>query len=117
MSSRSNPKYSEPATRKAKAFPVMGTPERLWLGVVLVTWAISTASLVAAVPPTAGPGKKLIEYGWDVPTPGQMKSELPAMEKRPFDGLIFRLAGGHNAFVTKPLEQNQFAEDERILSS
>jgi len=37
------------------------------------------------------------------------------MEKRPFDGLIFRLNGGHNAFVTKPLEPARFAEDERIL--
>ena len=39
------------------------------------------------------------------------------MEKRPFDGLIFRLAGGHNAFVTQPLEPAKFAEDERILRS
>ncbi len=60
-------------------------------------------------------GKKLIEYGWDVPTPAQMREQLGAMEKRPFDGLIFRLAGGHNAFLTKPLDPAQFADDERIL--
>jgi hypothetical protein len=60
-------------------------------------------------------GKKLIEYGWDVPTPAQMRDELAAMEKRPFDGLIFRLNGGHNAFVTKPLDPEKFADDERIL--
>ncbi len=66
----------------------------------------------AALP---GADKKLIEYGWDVPTPAQMRDELPAMEKRPFDGLIFKLSGGHNAFVTKPLEPATFAEDERIL--
>jgi len=65
----------------------------------------------------ASPGKKLIEYGWDVPTPAQMREDLAAMEKRPFDGLIFRLSGGHNAFVTKPLEPASFAEDERILRS
>jgi len=67
---------------------------------------------VAALP---GPDKKLIEYGWDVPTPAQMRDELAAMEKRPFEGLIFRLGGGYNAFVTKPLEPAKFAEDEHIL--
>jgi hypothetical protein len=60
-------------------------------------------------------GKKLIEYGWDVPTPAQMQTELAAMEKRPFDGLIFRLNAGHNAFVTNLLESAKFTEDERIL--
>lgn len=44
-----------------------------------------------------------------------MRDELATMEKRPFDGLIFRLGGGHNAFVTKPLEPDKFAEDGRIL--
>ncbi|HZR18629.1 MAG TPA: hypothetical protein VFE51_15155 [Verrucomicrobiae bacterium] len=68
----------------------------------------------AQVAPTA---KKLIEYGWDVPTPAQMREQLAEMEKRPFDGLIFRLSGGHNAFATKPLDASKFVEDERILPS
>ncbi len=67
----------------------------------------------AAAPP--GLEKKLIEYGWDVPTPVQMRDELAAMEQRPFDGLIFRLGGGHNAFVTQPLDPAKFGGDERIL--
>ncbi|HWV98637.1 MAG TPA: hypothetical protein VNZ64_02980 [Candidatus Acidoferrum sp.] len=62
-------------------------------------------------------GKKLIEYGWDVPTPVQMREELAAMEKRPFDGLIFRLSAGHNAFVTNELDRAKFGEDETILRS
>ena len=61
------------------------------------------------------PSKKLIEYGWDVPTPAQMHEQLASMEKRPFDGLIFRLSAGHNAFVTKPLDPEKFADDERLL--
>jgi len=60
-------------------------------------------------------GKKLIEYGWDVPTVAQMHDRLAAMEKRPFDGVIFRFSGGHNAFVTRPLEPAGFTEEERIL--
>jgi hypothetical protein len=72
-------------------------------------------SLFAGAAPPAPLGKKLIEYGWDVPTPAQMRDELASMEKRPFDGVIFRLAAGHNAFLTKPLESAAFAEDDRIL--
>jgi hypothetical protein len=82
---------------------------------LLTLWTVLAGSFfpVAAQP---GPtGKKLIEYGWDVPTPIQMRDELAAMEKRPFDGLIFRLNAGHNAFVTKPLDPAKFAEDESIL--
>lgn len=82
----------------------------LFLAIVLA------APLFAANPPFATiPGKKLIEYGWDVPTPAQMRDQLAAMEKRPFDGLIFRLSAGHNAFVTKALDPAKFSEDETIL--
>lgn len=81
----------------------------------LIIWlafsALATAGAVSL------PDKKLIEYGWDVPTPAQMHEQLAEMEKRPFDGLIFRLAAGHNAFVLKPLEPAKFKEDERILAS
>jgi hypothetical protein len=73
------------------------------------------ASVARAAIPLPGTGKKVIEYGWDVPTPAQMHEDLAAMEKRPFDGLIFRLSAGHNAFVTQPLEPSKFTEDERIL--
>jgi hypothetical protein len=78
-------------------------------------WVVLAASAPLYAAPLAPPGKKLIEYGWDVPTPSQMRAELASMEKRPFDGLIFQLSGGHNAFVTKPLEPAKFTEDERIL--
>lgn len=80
--------------------------------IVGASLAASAAGTAAGLP---GPDKKLIEYGWDVPTPAQMREQLAAMEKRPFDGLVFRLSAGHNAFVTRPLEPNKFVEDERIL--
>jgi hypothetical protein len=60
-------------------------------------------------------GKKLIEYGWDVPTPVQMREELAVMERRPFEGIIFRLAGGHNAFVIQPLDPVKFQKDTKVL--
>jgi hypothetical protein len=90
------------------------TNGRLWIA-ARVLWAVIAVLPLASAAPAALPAKKLIEYGWDVPTPAQMRTELGAMEKRPFDGLIFRLSAGHNAFVTKPLEPAKFTEDERIL--
>jgi len=87
------------------------------LAATLILGAIFAGSLfVVAAPPTPS-GKKLIEYGWDVPTPAQMRDGLATMEKRFFDGLIFRLNAGHNAFVTKRVESAKFAEDEGILRS
>ena len=83
----------------------------------LLLGALLALPAVAAKAQTLPHGKKLIEYGWDVPTPAQMRDELAAMEKRPFDGLIFRLGAGHNAFVTNTLEAAKFAEDERILAA
>ena len=89
---------------------------RPWIPVFVLSAVCAMPMFVGAASP-ASPGKKLIEYGWDVPTPPQMREDLAAMERRPFDGLIFRLSGGHNAFVTKPLEPASFAEDGRILRS
>jgi hypothetical protein len=84
--------------------------------VVTLTLLVSLAALNARSASLPGPTtKKLIEYGWDVPTPAQMQAELGAMEKRPFDGLIFRLNAGHNAFLTNLLESAKFTEDESIL--
>lgn len=86
----------------------------LWAAVLLAGAFLAAGANPAAAQPLPH-GKKLIEYGWDVPTPAQMEAELSAMEKRPFDGLIFRLSAGHNAFVTNALDPAKFAEDERIL--
>lgn len=80
------------------------------LALALAFQSLQTIGAAPSLPP-----KKLIEYGWDVPTPAQMREGLTAMEKRPFDGLIFRLSGGHNAFVTNVLDPAKFLEDERIL--
>jgi hypothetical protein len=79
-------------------------------------WLALLGCCLPAAAQSPGAGKKLIEYGWDVPTPAQMQADLATMEKRPFDGLIFRLEAGHNAFVVKPLDPARFKTDERILA-
>lgn len=39
-------------------------------------------------------GKKLVEYGWDVPSPAYLKQNIRTMEERPFDGVVFSLQNG-----------------------
>ena len=84
---------------------------------VMVLWGALALVVAPGRAQVGVSGKKLIEYGWDVPTPAQIRDEMAAMEKRPFDGLIFRLNGGHNAFVTTPLPSASFEQDRRILGS
>ncbi|MCC6443996.1 MAG: hypothetical protein IT210_11145 [Armatimonadetes bacterium] len=59
--------------------------------------------------------KKLIEYGWDVPSPDFVQKNIREMEKRPFDGVIMRLNGGMNVFLHKPLEAAKFEQDLQSL--
>lgn len=65
----------------------------------LIMWVVLAGSLFPRAAPLNPPGKKLAEYGWEAPTPAQMRDGLAAMEQRPIDRLIFRL-NGHNAFAT-----------------
>ncbi|HIE03634.1 MAG TPA: hypothetical protein EYP61_02620 [Candidatus Latescibacteria bacterium] len=37
------------------------------------------------------PGKKLVEYGWDVPSPAFVRRHIRKMERLPFDGIVLRL--------------------------
>ena len=51
------------------------------------------------------PKKKIVEYGWDVPYPDFVKDNITEMEKRPFEGIIFRTKGFDHAFDTRPWKQ------------
>lgn len=55
--------------------------------------------------------KKLIEYGWDVPFTDYVRANLTSMEKRPFDGLIFKLRGGGKVLVPQAWDEKTFARD------
>src|SRR4030042_1135437 len=48
------------------------------------------------------PKKKLIEYGGDVPYPDFVRDNLRQMEKRPFEGIIFRTNEFNHAFDPRP---------------
>lgn len=62
-----------------------------WLWLTLL--GIALTAPVVAQPQRLPASKKLIEYGWDVPTPAFVADNVAEMEKRPFDGLIMRVAG------------------------
>jgi hypothetical protein len=51
------------------------------------------------------PEKKIVEYGWDVPYPDFVRDNIREMEKRPFEGIIFRTKGFDHIFDTRPWKQ------------
>jgi hypothetical protein len=60
--------------------------------------------------PAAGqprPRKKVVEYGWDVPYPDFVEHNIEEMEKRPFDGIIFRTKGFDHVFDTNVWEKEE----------
>ena len=53
------------------------------------------------------PMKKVIEYGWDVPYPDFVEQNIQEMEKRPFEGIIFRTKGFDHVFDIRPWKQEE----------
>jgi len=49
--------------------------------------------------------KKIVEYGWDVTYPDFVRDNIREMEKRPFDGIIFRTKDFNHAFDVRPWKQ------------
>ncbi len=77
-----------------------------------LVWVLTSACLAAEAPRSVrAVDKKLIEYGWDVPFPDFVRAHIREMEKRPFDGLIFKLHGGGKVLTPKPWTEAQFAKD------
>lgn len=61
--------------------------------------------------------KKLIEFGWDVPTPDFVQKNIKQMEKRPFDGIVIKLKGGKKVFLHEPYDSKEFTQDLQSLKS
>jgi hypothetical protein len=62
----------------------------LWLSALMLALPFS----VAQSGQPSGP-KKLIEWGWDEPDTRFLRANIERMERLPFDGLIFHVAGDH----------------------
>src|SRR5437870_2341360 len=88
-----------------------------------VALLLATPAAIAGEVPQSSPQpplsslwqKKLIEYGWDSQTPAFIAEHIREMETRPFDGLIFRLAGGSDVLDPKPWDDAKFAPDLEAL--
>jgi hypothetical protein len=68
---------------------------------LLLVFALSLSFADSVFAPSR-PRKKIVEYGWDVPYPDFVRDNLRDMEKRPFDGLIFRTKGFDHVFDVRP---------------
>jgi len=83
--------------------------DRFFVILALVASVASVLTSHAEGGPSSG--KKLIEYGWDVPTLEYVAENLPAMEKRPFDGIVFKLSGGKNVLEPQADPVDRFQDD------
>jgi hypothetical protein len=56
--------------------------------------------------------KKLLEWGFDSPTPEYLRDNITAMQGQPFDGIVFRLRKeAHSIFQTTPLTEAELELD------
>jgi hypothetical protein len=87
---------------------------------VMVAVSLVMAGAWAAPVTTTGTaqslGKKMIEYGWDVPFTDYVRAHIREMEHRPFDGLIFKLRGSGNVLTPKAENPASYAKDYEDLA-
>jgi hypothetical protein len=80
-----------------------------WIILVLGAEAQETVNRLSS-------GKKMVEYGWDTPTPSFIVDHLSEMEKRPFDGVLFHLECKGNVFEPHPLDEARLSKDLDAIS-
>jgi PA14 domain len=91
-----------------------------WSGPGVARQVIPTAQLFAtpALPPVpVATGKKLIELGWDSPTPDFVRANITKMEQRPFDGVVLRLNAGKTIFNKSAYTDAAYTNDRADLSA
>jgi hypothetical protein len=63
------------------------------------------------------PPKKLIEYGWDLPSPDYLCDNIRAMEQTPFEGVIFRMKdNGGQIFKPEAWDEKKLTPQLQVLS-
>jgi hypothetical protein len=66
---------------------------------------------------TQATAKKLIEYGWNAPTPDFFRKHIKEMEQRPFDGVMVKLNAGKEIFTKAPYSDVAFVQDRKDLAA
>lgn len=94
------------------------------LGVIGRNSQNGTPALRATNSPTSLPTqntttvpKKLIEYGWDVPSPAFLPANIRAMEQRPFEGVMVRLSVGPYIFTNTAYRDAEYDQDRKDLKA
>jgi hypothetical protein len=116
----------------AVAVPGCATPEKVdaapeellapsSAGVTAATASTSTASTSSATSlPSATaspPRKKLIEIGFDAPTPSYLRANIATMSQQPFDGVMVNLSAGKTFLNKTPYPESAFAQDRADLAA
>ncbi len=61
--------------------------------------------------------RKLIEFGWDRPTPDILVNTVAKLESQPFDGVVVELHIGPNVFLQHAYPASAFTQDQSDLGS
>ena len=65
----------------------------------------------------AGNARKLIEFGYDRPTPDVLVNNAAKVESHPFDGVVVTLHAGQKVFMRHAYPSSAFAQDQSDLTS
>jgi hypothetical protein len=63
------------------------------------------------------PRKKLIEIGFDAPTPSYLRANSAAMSRQPFDGMMVNLSAGKTFLNKTPYPESAFTQDRVDLAA
>ena len=78
-------------------------------GATVVGFVMAFGVLTSSAGAQQRPEKKFIQYGWGVPWPDFLRSNIKRMEARPFDGVIFRLKDYGLVFDTRSWDTPEMA--------
>jgi hypothetical protein len=80
------------------------------------TSAAPTVPSLSSAPPSAA-RKKLIEVGWDAPTPSHLRANISTMSQQPFDGVMVNLSAGKTFLNKNPYPESAFTQDRADLAA
>lgn len=83
----------------------------------LTALALLITPFAGVLAETSDGARKLIEFGWDRPTPEVLVSKSAALESHPFDGVVVELHTGPRVFLRHSYPAGAFTRDESDLGS
>jgi hypothetical protein len=102
--------------RRSKRMSLMFGTGAALTAAILAGNAMAQSAAEQLIKPNLPP-KKLIEYGWDLPSPAYLRDNIRAMEQTPFEGVIFRLSdGGGQVFKPEAWDKKKLEPQLKVLS-